>query len=55
LLTVIHHNLAGKGRTYAEMDILFEQKVSARKFRKAVVDPFAIPEPMTEIVNTKKE
>jgi SP family general alpha glucoside:H+ symporter-like MFS transporter len=31
-----------KGRTYGELDILFEKKVSARKFAKAVVDPFAI-------------
>lgn len=30
------------GRTYAEMDILFEQKISARKFEKAVVDPYAV-------------
>jgi MFS transporter, SP family, general alpha glucoside:H+ symporter len=29
-----------KGRTYAELDLLFEQKVPARKFRTAVVDPF---------------
>ena len=31
-----------KGRTYGELDILFEKKVSARKFAKAVVNPFAI-------------
>jgi SP family general alpha glucoside:H+ symporter-like MFS transporter len=31
-----------KGRTYGELDILFEKKASARKFAKAVVDPFAI-------------
>jgi SP family general alpha glucoside:H+ symporter-like MFS transporter len=29
-----------KGRTYGELDILFEQKVSARKFKSTVVDPF---------------
>ncbi|MCJ1308110.1 hypothetical protein MMC25_001762 [Agyrium rufum] len=29
-----------KGKTYAEMDVLFEQKVSARKFKNAKVDPF---------------
>ncbi|KAK3339068.1 hypothetical protein B0H65DRAFT_289208 [Neurospora tetraspora] len=29
-----------KGRTYAELDILFEKKVAARKFAKAKVDPF---------------
>ncbi|KIW09858.1 hypothetical protein PV08_11959 [Exophiala spinifera] len=30
-----------KGRTYGEMDVLFENKVSARKFRTANVDQFA--------------
>lgn len=29
-----------KGRTFAELDILFEQKVSARKFATTEVDPF---------------
>lgn len=29
-----------KGRTYAELDLLFEQKVPARKFKTTVVDPF---------------
>ena len=29
-----------KGRTYGELDVLFEQGVSARKFASAVVDPF---------------
>ncbi|KAH7630974.1 general substrate transporter [Sordaria sp. MPI-SDFR-AT-0083] len=29
-----------KGRTYAELDILFEKKVAARKFAKTKVDPF---------------
>ncbi|KAL0472557.1 MFS maltose permease [Neurospora intermedia] len=29
-----------KGRTFAELDILFEKKVTARKFRKTKVDPF---------------
>jgi SP family general alpha glucoside:H+ symporter-like MFS transporter len=29
-----------KGRTYAELDVLFEQRVSARKFAKTEVDPF---------------
>ncbi|KAF2798069.1 putative maltose permease [Melanomma pulvis-pyrius CBS 109.77] len=33
-----------KGRTYAEMDVLFEQKISARKFKIAVVDPFLLRE-----------
>ena len=30
-----------KGRTYAELDLLFEQKVPARKFKTTVVEPFA--------------
>lgn len=29
-----------RGRTYAEMDVLFENKVPARKFHKTIVDPF---------------
>lgn len=29
-----------KGLTYAELDVLFENKVSARKFRKVEVDPW---------------
>jgi len=29
-----------KGRTYGELDVLFEQGVSARKFKAAKVDPF---------------
>lgn len=29
-----------KGKTYAELDILFENRVSARKFKNASVDPF---------------
>lgn len=30
-----------KGRTYGELDVLFENKVSARKFRKTKVDQFS--------------
>ena len=29
-----------KGRTYGELDVLFERRVSARKFRETKVDPF---------------
>jgi SP family general alpha glucoside:H+ symporter-like MFS transporter len=29
-----------KGRTYAELDVLFEKKIPARKFSKTEVDPF---------------
>ncbi|CEJ60960.1 hypothetical protein PMG11_09514 [Penicillium brasilianum] len=49
-----------KGRTYAELDLLFEQRVSARKFSSTRVDPFAneresplarkMEKPFTEIV-----
>jgi SP family general alpha glucoside:H+ symporter-like MFS transporter len=30
-----------KGRTYGELDVLFEQRVSARKFASTKVDPYA--------------
>jgi MFS transporter, SP family, general alpha glucoside:H+ symporter len=30
-----------RGRTYAELDVLFEQGVSARQFSKTVVDPYS--------------
>ncbi|KAF2202376.1 general substrate transporter [Delitschia confertaspora ATCC 74209] len=30
----------GKGRTYEELDLLFEQKVSGRKFKSTRVDPY---------------
>lgn len=30
------------GRTFAEMDMLFEQRVSARKFAEAKVDVFEV-------------
>lgn len=29
-----------KGRTYGELDVMFEQRISARKFSQTVVDPF---------------
>ncbi|CAJ2501383.1 Uu.00g042360.m01.CDS01 [Anthostomella pinea] len=44
-----------KGRTYAELDLLFEQKVSARKFRDAVVDTFESPHHTTEVEMTTKD
>ncbi|KAK5704595.1 hypothetical protein LTR17_021751 [Elasticomyces elasticus] len=44
-----------KGRTYGELDILFEQKVSARKFAKAKVDPFNISHPMSELVDVEEK
>lgn len=30
-----------KGRTFAQMDVLFERRISARKFHKTEVDVFA--------------
>jgi SP family general alpha glucoside:H+ symporter-like MFS transporter len=30
------------GRTFAELDVLFERKVSARKFKTAQVDAFDV-------------
>lgn len=30
-----------KGRSYAELDVLFENKISARKFHKTNVDQFS--------------
>lgn len=30
-----------KGRTYGELDVLFENRVPARKFRTTIVDQFA--------------
>ena len=38
-----------KGRTYGELDVLFEHKVSARKFHKTNVDTFSGEH--TDIVN----
>jgi len=32
-----------RGRTYEELDMLFEQRVSARKFSKTTVDPYQVP------------
>lgn len=42
-----------KGRTYGELDLLFEQKVPARAFSRTVVDQFSeatptAPEPTTK-------
>lgn len=33
-----------RGRTYEELDILFERKVSARRFAKEVIEPNAVHE-----------
>lgn len=44
-----------KGRTYGEMDILFEQKVPARKFKHAVVDPFPVQDAAIELMSSSKK
>lgn len=44
-----------KGRTYGELDILFEQKIPARKFKKAVVDPFVVDQEMVEATIEKSD
>ena len=31
-----------KGRTYEELDLLFQRKISARKFSSTHVDPYAL-------------
>ncbi|KAK7225123.1 hypothetical protein V2G26_013126 [Clonostachys chloroleuca] len=44
-----------KGRTYAELDMLFEQRVPARKFKTAVVDPYATqPNEVQEIISKEE-
>jgi SP family general alpha glucoside:H+ symporter-like MFS transporter len=45
----------GKGRTYAELDVLFESKVPARKFKSAVVDPFRVELVVEEATGEKVE
>ncbi|KAJ5219456.1 sugar transporter [Penicillium cinerascens] len=42
-----------KGRTYAEIDLLFERKVPARNFASTVVDPFASLDSLT--ISEKKK
>ena len=29
-----------KGKTYAELDVLFERRISARQFKSSTADPF---------------
>lgn len=40
MLTSVLNCTLGKGKTYAELDVLFEKRISARKFKTYVVDPF---------------
>ena len=44
-----------KGRTYAELDMLFEEGVSARKFSSTIVDPFAGAGPEAASSSDEKE
>lgn len=34
-------NISSQGRTYAELDLLFEHEVPARKFAKTTIDPYS--------------
>lgn len=46
LLLILYHFFRlpeTKGRTYGELDLLFENRVTARHFRKTQVDQFAEP------------
>jgi SP family general alpha glucoside:H+ symporter-like MFS transporter len=43
-----------KGRTYAEMDILFERRVSARQFKHTVVESFHVSETDSDYGSEKK-
>lgn len=40
-----------KGRTYAELDLLFEKKVPARQFKSTVVTPFVAEPQLEEKIN----
>lgn len=42
------------GRTYAELDTLFNQKVSARKFSSTVIEPFEEIDPIEEVEQDEK-
>ena len=43
-----------KGRTYGELDILFERKINARKFRVTDVSPWAGAEDMQRVESDEK-
>jgi SP family general alpha glucoside:H+ symporter-like MFS transporter len=43
-----------KGRSYAELDVLFESKVPARKFRDAKVDSFRVERVIIESTDSEK-
>jgi SP family general alpha glucoside:H+ symporter-like MFS transporter len=44
-----------KGRTYGELDVLFEQGVPARKFASTVVDPYMTQHARRESVAAQDE
>ncbi|KAM0553998.1 hypothetical protein ACHAPJ_007073 [Fusarium lateritium] len=44
-----------KGRTYAELDVLFEQRVPARKFAKTQIDPYSHQLSADKTVTNDKE
>ncbi|KAK4548760.1 hypothetical protein LTR36_008533 [Oleoguttula mirabilis] len=44
-----------KGRTYAELDVLFEQEIPARKFKSAVVDPFRVQDSFIGLSTVEKK
>lgn len=44
-----------KGRTYEELDVLFANKIAARKFSRCVVNVYAEDNNVLEIKDTKKE
>ena len=43
-----------KGRTYEELDILFAQKITARKFASTHVDAYAVASPEVHEVDVKE-
>ena len=43
-----------KGRTYGELDVLFEQRVSARKFSTTAVDQFSSGHRVDSVTGEKK-
>ena len=44
-----------EGRTYGEMDIVFEQEIPARKFKHAVVDPFSVQDTAIQLMSSSKK
>jgi SP family general alpha glucoside:H+ symporter-like MFS transporter len=42
-----------KGRTYGELDILFEKRIPARKFKSTIVDSFHVSDTESEYAEKK--